>query len=98
MRDLADLLSPDPAWPLVLSWVREARHQVEVLPVERARAEDVLVALQVTTRSPMGALALETGGLLVGGGWLRILGGTDYATSMPELVEELPRGKTLALF
>ena len=35
---------------------------------------DVLVALQVTTRSPMGAIAFETGGLLFDHGWLRLLG------------------------
>jgi hypothetical protein len=75
MRPLADLLSPEPAWPQVQSWVQGATRPVVVLPSERARAEDALVALQVTTRSPMGALALETGGLAVDGGWLRILGG-----------------------
>jgi hypothetical protein len=34
----------------------------------------VLLALQVTTRSPMGALALETGGVVIDG-LLRVLGG-----------------------
>jgi Protein of unknown function DUF2625 len=33
-----------------------------------------LAALQVTTRSPLGAVAAHTGGLLVDGGWLRVLG------------------------
>ncbi|MBK9577976.1 MAG: DUF2625 family protein [Fibrobacteres bacterium] len=33
-----------------------------------------LVQLQVTTRSPMGAIVYETGGILVDHGWLRILG------------------------
>src|SRR5579859_3285126 len=75
MRTLPELLSDDPAWPLVQSWIAESSRPVEVLPTDRARAEAVLLALQVTTRSPMGALALETGGLLVDGGWLRILGG-----------------------
>jgi hypothetical protein len=75
MRPLADLLSTDPAWPLVQSWIAEATHAVDALPADRARAEPVLLALQVTTRSPMGALALETGGLVIDGGWLRVLGG-----------------------
>lgn len=30
--------------------------------------------LQVTTRSPLGAVALETGGMLIDHGWLRFLG------------------------
>ena len=38
---------------------------VEILSTERERAEGALVAMQVTTRSPLGALALETGGLLI---------------------------------
>jgi len=75
LRTLPELLSDDPAWPLVQSWIAESSRAVEVLPVDRARAGAVLLAVQVTTRSPMGALALETGGLLVDGGWLRILGG-----------------------
>src|SRR5262245_42097796 len=52
----------DPAWPLIGRWVADARQAVEVLPAEREQAETTLVALQVTTRSPLGALALETGG------------------------------------
>ncbi len=34
----------------------------------------MLLHLQVTTRSPMGAIALETGGILIDRGWLRFLG------------------------
>lgn len=48
---------------------------VRVLPVDRAAGERTLERLQVTTRSVLGALALECGGVLVDHGWLRILGG-----------------------
>ncbi|MCI0571310.1 MAG: DUF2625 domain-containing protein [Myxococcaceae bacterium] len=58
----------------MLEWARSARNRVEILPVDRQAGEATLVALQVTTRSPMGAVALESGGLLVDHGWLRILG------------------------
>jgi hypothetical protein len=64
----------DPAWPLIQGWLADARQAVEVLPAERPQAEATLLALQVTTRSPVGALALETGGILVDHGWLRLLG------------------------
>ena len=64
----------DPAWPLIQGWITEARQTVEALPAEQAQAEATLLALQVTTRSPIGALALETGGILVDHGWLRLLG------------------------
>ena len=75
-RPLGELLATDePAWPLVQSWIREAARPVEVRPVSREDGEDALRRLQVTARSPLGAVALETGGLLVDDGWIRILGG-----------------------
>jgi len=74
-RPLADLLkTDDPAWPLVQQWIAEARNPVEVLPVTQKAADAELEALQVTVRSPMGAIAYHTGGLLVDHGWVRILG------------------------
>jgi hypothetical protein len=48
---------------------------VEVLPVDRHDGEATLLAIQVTTRSPMGAIAYQTGGILIDHGWIRILGG-----------------------
>ena len=63
----------EPAWPLVQEWVASAKAPVEVLP-KSERAEAELETLQVTTRSPMGAIAYESGGLLLDGGWLKVLG------------------------
>jgi hypothetical protein len=75
-KTLEQLVStPEPAWPLVQQWMAEATNGVEALPGTRARGEAALLALQVTARSPMGALALESGGLLIDHGWLRVLGG-----------------------
>ena len=74
MRTLNELLdSEDPAFPLIRQWASEADLPVELLPPSAGR-EDVLLSLQVTTRSPLGAIAYETGGILVDDGWLRILG------------------------
>lgn len=64
----------DPAWPLVQQWMAEARNTVELLSGEREQGKVVLHHLQVTTRSPMGAVALESGGILVDHGWIRFLG------------------------
>ena len=74
MRPLAELLSDDPAWPLVESWLAEATNETIVLPADRERGEETLYLLQMTSRSPLGAVALEAGGILVDHGWLRILG------------------------
>lgn len=63
-----------PAWPEVQGWIADSPRTVEVLPRDPARAERTLLALDVSTRFTLGALAWETGGLLVDEGWLRILG------------------------
>jgi Protein of unknown function DUF2625 len=74
MRPVAELISEDPAWPHIESWIAESSSEVVVLPTERARAEETLHRLQVTTGSTLGAMALETGGILIDHGWLRLLG------------------------
>ena len=65
----------EPGWPLVRSWIDAANNAIEILPSDRARAAEVLVAVQVGTRSTLGAVVWETGGLLVDDGWVRLLGG-----------------------
>ena len=75
MRTLAELIHrTEDAMPTIRGWLAEAGHPVELLPCERAAGERALCALQVTTRSPMGALVHESGGILVDDGWLRVLG------------------------
>lgn len=74
MRSLDELISEEPAWPLVQEWIAQATRTVEVLDATEPSRSDTLHALQVTTRSPMGAITYETGGLLLDHGWLRFLG------------------------
>jgi hypothetical protein len=66
---------PDPAWPEWLELVRLAPVPAVVLPVARQAGLEVLFRLQVTARSMMGALALNSGGMLADHGWVRLLGG-----------------------
>lgn len=74
MKTLDELLNHDePCIPLIREWIKDSDHEVEVLPPS-ARREDVLLDLQVTTRSTMGAVAYETGGILIQNGWLRFPG------------------------
>jgi len=58
----------------IREWVAATPFGAELLPCEPADGQRALAALQVTTRSTMGALAFHTGGLLVDHGWLRVLG------------------------
>lgn len=74
MKTLNELIDrPDPAWPLVQEWIAAATNPVEVLPPpDQDTRGQALLAAQVTTRSPMGAIIFETGGLLVDHGWLPV--------------------------
>lgn len=87
MHPLTELINTaDPGWPLVQEWLTKAHNPVEVLPiVSRKQAEQALLATQVTTRSPMGAVVYESGGLLIDHGWLRVLG-----SGHPRLSRSLP--------
>lgn len=91
MRPLEDLINTDdPGWPRVREWIDSATNPVEIVPAERQRADRALVRTQVTTRSPMGAIIHETGGLIVDGGWLRVLGSgnTRLPRSLPDWNDE----------
>ena len=84
MRSLEELVNvAEPGITLVREWLEGAVRPAVLLPCDPAVGAQTLLGLQVTTRSPMGAMAFETGGLLVDDGWLRILGAPS---------ERLPRG------
>ena len=75
MRSVDELINTsDPGWTFVKMWIDSAKNKVEILPVDTAKAKEALYKTQVTTRSPMGAIIYMTGGLLIDGGWIRILG------------------------
>lgn len=88
MQNVNELINTEePGWELVRQWIDEATRPVEVLPIlSKLQAEDALYQTQVSTRSPMGAIIYETGGILVNNGWIRILGsGSDkLKRSIPE--------------
>ncbi|MFC4476103.1 DUF2625 domain-containing protein [Flavobacterium chungangensis] len=75
MRPLNELIDQnDSGWKLVNEWIYTAKNKVEVLPADPQKAKDALYHTQVTTSSPMGAIAYKTGGILIDNGWIRILG------------------------
>lgn len=74
-RTLDELINrEEPGMTLVREWAVASPRSVEILPVDVDAGERTVLALQVTTRSPLGAIGYETGGILVDAGWLRILG------------------------
>lgn len=76
MRTLAELLDTDePALPLLRGWADESGGNGAVLlPPDIGARDALLLRLQVTLRSTLGAVAYETGGVAVAGGKLRLLG------------------------
>ncbi|MDU2360407.1 MAG: DUF2625 family protein, partial [Campylobacter concisus] len=75
MRALDELIDTnEPGWALIEEWLKEAKNDYEILPRDESRAQKELLGLQVTTRSPMGALVYGCGGIVIDGGWLRLLG------------------------
>lgn len=93
MRPLAELINKeDSGFRLVEDWIKEAKNEVEILEKDSTKANIALYRTQVTTRSPMGAIIYETGGVLVDNGWIRILGsGSD---KMKRSLPEWNRGKS----
>ncbi|WP_406274147.1 DUF2625 domain-containing protein [Nocardia sp. NBC_00881] len=88
MRTVSELTeADDPAWPEIHQELASAPVPIKILPVHPANGARNLYALQVSTRSALGALALHTGGVLVDHGWLRVFGGGDPARRMPGLAE-----------
>jgi hypothetical protein len=97
MRLVHELINDaEPGWTIVKQWIDSAKNKVEILSADADRAKDALYKIQVTTRSPMGAIVYMTGGLLIDDGWIRILGSGNI-----KLTRSLPdwnMGKTFTAF
>ena len=75
MKKLEELIDlKEPGWDLVREWFEDAENQFTILPKDAERANTELINAQVTTRSAMGAIIYETGGILIDYGWIRVLG------------------------
>jgi hypothetical protein len=85
MRPLTELINEaESSLPFVTDCANKVPGRCELLPPS-ATAGDVLYRTQVTTRSPMGGIAYHTGGIIILGGWLRILG-----SGSPQIPRSLP--------
>lgn len=97
MKPLSELINlEEPGWELVESWIKEGKNKVEVLLCSKEDGEAALYDTQVTTRSPMGAIAYQTGGLLIDHGWIRIFGAG--CERLPISLPAWNKGKTIDEF
>lgn len=62
------------AWEELIALFRNGSNTYQVLPADSEAAKSTLMGLQVSTRSYLGAVAYETGGILIDEGWIRLLG------------------------
>lgn len=83
MKSLEELLDKQSAWLILRDWFVSAKNHYEILPSYPEDAGKELVGMQLSTRSPLGAVIYETGGISIDHGWLRLLGSGH---------EKLPRG------
>lgn len=91
MRPLSALIDDtDSAIPFVKTTALAVPRRCVVHPPSESAA-DVLHQIQVTTRSPMGAIAYHTGGISILDGWLRILGSGSVA--IPRSLSEWNTGR-----
>lgn len=71
MRGLSELVNAEePGIEKIREWMGDALNDCVLLPPSAER-DQVLLQAQLTTRSILGAIAYETGGVMVDGGWLR---------------------------
>lgn len=78
------------AWSEISALVEAAPYPVTVLPADAQRAAACLAALGVTTRSWLGAVVANSGGLLIDHGWLRVLGGGHDGLPDAAVAEMVP--------
>ncbi|MFZ4863950.1 DUF2625 domain-containing protein [Sphingobacterium sp. Mn56C] len=75
MKTLKELIhTTDSGWKMVQGWMKTAVNAYEILPRNPKRADEELLRAQISTKSAMGSIIYETGGILVDQGWIRILG------------------------
>jgi hypothetical protein len=97
MKHINELINNDePGWELVSDWINDATNKIEILPKNEKQADESLYQTQVTTRSPMGAIIYETGGILIDNGWIRILGSGNQ--KLDRTLPNWNKGKTFNEF
>jgi hypothetical protein len=78
----------DPAWPALQEAVASGAVPVRVLPADPEEGRRCLLQMQITARSTLGALALNSGGLVLDDGWVRVFGGgSDASGGLPSLAQ-----------
>ena len=87
MKTLEELKQPGKdAWLRIELMAERAKNKVEILLPDSARASTALLQSQFSTKTNLGSIIYYSGGILVDGGWIRILGSGSkkLARSVPD--------------
>jgi len=96
VRPLKELTLDTSGWASFKDATSDARNKFEILPVDPAKAKEALYQTQVTTHSVMGAIIYFTGGILIDGGWIRVLG--SGSSKLDRSLPQWNKGKTYDKF
>ncbi|WP_250007616.1 DUF2625 family protein [Actinoplanes sp. M2I2] len=81
-----ELVEDDGTWPALADALSRSFAAPRILPADHETSLASLLQLQVGARSPLGAIALNSGGILLYDGWLRIFGGSPCpALALPSI-------------
>lgn len=61
-------------WNLLKDWAMKSNRLNEILPTNSDNAKNALLKLQVSTKTMLGTVIYNTGGIFIDNKWLRILG------------------------
>jgi len=96
-KELKDLINKnEDAITLIQKWKENAKNKVQILENDSLKSKEALFNLQISTRSPMGAIVFHTGGILINNGWLRIYGSGN--NKLNRSLSDWNKGKTFQNF
>jgi len=87
MKTIQELNAPGKdSWLRIQRMAEHAKNKVEILAPDSVKASVALLQSQFSTNTNLGSIIYNSGGILVDGGWIRILGSGSkrLARSVPE--------------
>lgn len=92
LKELTD--TSDTGWEVVRELLPKATNKVEILPRDSARANQAVYQSQLAVQTTLGAVEYMTGGIMIDGGWIRIIG--SGSPRLPRSLSEWNKRKTVS--
>jgi hypothetical protein len=96
MKTIDELKKPgNETWLRIQLMAERAKNKVEILKPDSSQASLALLQSQMNTGTNLGSIIYYSGGILIDGGWLRILG--SGSNKLPRSMPEWNAGKISAM-